>query len=125
MALGDGLGDDAGKALECPLVHTARSDVYALKKRDDLGVGGAIDDIEVVDARGLVNIMAVGYSNIVVALGLKLAHALHVHVIQVQAVSCAGEEQADDSPADLSRTENRNLTRGFFSRHKIQSSLCR
>ena len=69
--------------------------------------------------------MAVGYSNIVVALGLKLAHALHVHVVQVQAVSCAGEEQADDSPADLSRTENRNLARGFFSRHKIQSSLCR
>ena len=125
MALGDGLGNHAGKALECPLVHAARSDVYALKKSDDLGVGGAVNDIEVVDARGFVDIMTVGHADVVVALSLKLAHTLHVHVIQVQAVSCAGEEQADNSPADLSRTENRNLTRGFFSRHKIQSSLCR
>ena len=125
MTLGNGLGDHVGQALECSLVHAARSDVNALEQVDDLGVGGAIDDIEVVDARGIVDIMAVGYSNVVVALVLKLAHALHVHVVQVQAISCAREEQADDSPADLSRTENRNLARGFFSRHKIQSSLCR
>ena len=79
MALGDGLGNHAGKALECPLVHTARSDVYTLKKRDDLGVGGAIDDIEVVDARGLVNIMAVGYANIVVDVYKRqLLHEAHI-----------------------------------------------
>lgn len=79
---------------------------------DGLGLR-AVHDVERIDTGRLVDLVSVCHPSVIVALGFELAHTLHVHVVQMEPVALAGEEQTDDAAPDLARTKDRDV---FFHR---------
>jgi hypothetical protein len=96
-------------ALKRSLVYAARGYIHAGKELDDGLRLCAVHDVERIDADRLVDLASICYPNLIVALSFELAHALHIHVVQMEPVALAGEEQTDDAASDLASTKNRDV----------------